>query len=65
MILMPMFDMPDASINENKRVFFVRHYANKLSGKYKYDNTREADAFLLPIMIHNYSNIILTVFQHL
>lgn len=46
MILMPMFDMPDASINENKRVFFVRHYANKLSGKYKYDNTREADAFI-------------------
>lgn len=46
MLVMPNFNIVDAPQNSNEQIFFVRHYASKLSGSYEYTTAADANAFM-------------------
>ena len=45
MVVIPSFQIVDLPQNSDEQVFFVRHYANKLSGSYEYTSAADATEF--------------------
>lgn len=46
MLVMPSIHIAELPNSIDDHVFFVRHYANKLSGKYEYATVHDAEAFI-------------------